>query len=126
MDKIRILTYRQVWRQEHLIYQIERFRLPFPVSLRQAGIFSAGILVMAFLGVLPAISHIPAVIRYFLVPGLFAWFMTKQRLDGKLPHRWLLSWLRYLVAPKRLNRFRPIEKQGDMKLTGWDYYRQKG
>ncbi len=116
MDKVRIRTYRQVWRQEHLIYQIERIRLPFPVSLRQAGVFAATALVMGVVSHLPGMVRISPAIRYLLVPGLVTWFLTRQRLDGKPPLRWLTSWLEYLVSPRRLNRFRPMAGFGRLRF----------
>lgn len=107
-DKIRLRTYKQVWSQERVIYQIERVRLPFPVSFRQAGVFAVALLVMAVVSRIPPVADLSPVLRYLIIPGVAAWFLTRQRLDGKPPLRWLLSMIRYLLGPKRLNRFRPM------------------
>lgn len=106
--RLRLRTYRQVWRLEQVIYQIERVRLPFPVTFRQIGIFGAVLLVMAVISPLPGLSALSPVLRYGLLPGLSAWYLTARRLDGKQPHRWVLSMLRYWGAPKRLNRLKPM------------------
>lgn len=116
MEKVRIRTYRQVWQQEHVIYQIERVRLPFPVSLRQAGVFAASAAAMLIVSKLPGVANTSPVLRYVLVPGLITWFLTRQRLDGKPPLRWLSSWLAYLLSPKRLSRFQPVRAKGRFRL----------
>lgn len=127
IDKVRLRTYRQVWSQERVIYQIERVRLPFPVSFRQAGVFAVALLSMVLLSALPLVAAASPVLRYLVIPGGVAWFLTKQRLDGKPPLRWLLSMLRYWLGPKRLNRFRPLaQPAGRTKFRGSIAYRLKG
>jgi len=127
LDRVRLRTYRQVWVQERVIYQIERVRLPFPVSFKQAGVFGATLLIMALVSRMPLISAIPPFARYLGLPALATWFLTKQRLDGKSPLRWLLSMLRYLMSPKRLNRLRPMAPTPRrLRLTGAIGYRVKG
>lgn len=127
LDKVRLRTYRQVWIQERVIYQVERVRLPFPVSFRQAGTFGATILAVALLSRLPGIAQMPPLLRYLVIPGVITWFLTKQRLDGKSPFRWLLTMLRFLLGPKRLNRFRPIPPTPRrVRFTGAIGYRVKG
>lgn len=116
MERVRIRTYRQVWRQEHVIYQIERVRLPFPISLRQAGVFAVTVLIVALVSKLPGLGGISPVIRYVLVPGVITWYLTRQRLDGKPPLRAVLSWLAYLFGPRRLNRFQPVTRQGRFRF----------
>lgn len=107
-DKVRLFTYRQIWNQDRVIYQIERVRLPFPVSFRQAGVFVAAVAAMALLSRVPALGATSPLLRYLVLPGLATWFFTQQRLDGKPPLRWLASMLRYLLSPKRLNRLKPM------------------
>jgi hypothetical protein len=107
-DKIRLFTYRQIWNQDRVIYQIERVRLPFPVTSRQAGIFAAAAAAMALLSRVPALGAISPVLLYLVVPGAATWFLTQQRLDGKPPLRWLACVLRYAFSPKRLNRLKPV------------------
>lgn len=121
--RITLRTYRQVWHLEQVIYQIERVRLPFPVTFRQAGIFGLSLLVMAVLSRVPPVSSLSPVLRYLLVPGLLAWYLTNHRLDGKLPHRWALSMLRYWLSPWRLNRFRPINGTKRLRLVAHVSYR---
>ncbi|MFO7173883.1 MAG: conjugal transfer protein [Bacillota bacterium] len=122
-QRLRLRTYRQVWRLEPVIYQIERVRLPFPVSFRQIGIFAAVLLLMAILSPIPPFSLLPPVVRYGLVPGLAAWFLTSSRLDGKAPHRWALSMVRYALSPRRLNRLQPLTGPRRLRLEARVSYR---
>lgn len=108
LESVRLRTYKQVWTQERVIYQIERVRLPFPVSFRQAGVFAAVAALMVALSGIPVVAESSPLLRYLVIPGGLTWFLTKQRLDGKPPLRWLLSILRYAFSPKRLNRLRPM------------------
>ncbi len=127
LDRVRLRTYRQVWVQERVIYQIERVRLPFPVSFRQAGVFAATLLLMALLSRVPLISGLPGLLRYLLIPAFATWFLTKQRLDGKSPLRWLLTMIRFLLSPKQLNRLRPMSPTPRrLRLKGAIGYRVKG
>ena len=126
MEKLRIHTYRQVWRQEHMIYQIEGVRLPFPLSLRQGGTFGVLVVCLAILSRIPGVELIPAAIRYILIPGALTWFLTKQKLDGKPPLKWLASWLVYLFSVKRLNRFQTLKKWGNHRFTGQVAARRRG
>jgi hypothetical protein len=104
---VRIRTYRQVWLQEKVIYQVERVRLPFPISLRQASLFALFAVSLGLLGsIVPGL--LPPLLRYLLLPGALTWFLTRSRLDGKPPLLWLRSFLRFLCAPKRLRRLDPV------------------
>ena len=125
-NRLRIRTYRQVWRLEQVIYQIERVRLPFPVTFRQIGIFLATLLLMVVISRAAFIGRLSPVLRYALIPAAVAWYMTSQRLDGKPPHRWLFSVLRYWGAPKRLSRLQPMDETERVKLAAVVSYRVTG
>jgi hypothetical protein len=127
VDKVRLRTYRQVWSQERVIYQIERVRLPFPVSFRQAGVFGAVLAAMLLLSRIPLVALVPGLVRYIVLPAAVTWFLTQQRLDGKTPLVWLLTMVRYSLSPKRLNRLRPIEDApAKLRFRGAIGYRLKG
>lgn len=127
LNSVRLRTYRQVWSQERVIYQVEKVRLPFPVSFRQAGVFAVTVALMALVSGMPVVSATSPVLRYLILPGGVTWFLTKQRLDGKPPLRWLFSMLRFAVSPKRLNRLRPITQQPErLRFSGAVGYRLKG
>lgn len=127
IEQVRLRTYRQVWFQERVIYQIERVRLPFPITFRQAGTFGASMGAMLLLSRVPPVAALPGMLRYLLIPAAITWFLTQQRLDGKPPLLWLVSMARYALSPKRLNRFRPIEgTPSRLRLRSAIGYRAKG
>lgn len=127
MEKVRLRTYRQVWGTERVIYQIERVRLPFPVSFRQAGVFASVVICMALLSRIPPVAGISPLLRYLLIPGAITWFLTKQRLDGKPPLLWLFAMIRYALGPKRLNRLLPMPAQpARLRFRSSLGYRLKG
>jgi len=101
-----------------MIYQIEGVRLPFPLSLRQGGTFAVLAVIMAIFSKIPGFALIPAAVRYLLIPGAVTWFLTKQKLDGKPPLKWLATWLAYLFSIKRLNRLQPLEQRGRLRFRG--------
>lgn len=124
--KVRLRTYRQVWIQEQVIYQVERVRLPFPVTLTQLLCFGAGVVVMVILGQVLPLGRIPWLVRFVAAPAALAWFLTQHRLDGKPPHRWLLSWVLFLLGPKRLNRLRSLTPGGRVRFSGKIEARSRG
>lgn len=122
-NRLRIRTYRQVWHLEQVIYQIERVRLPFPVTFRQIGVFGAVLLAMVVVSRVGVVGALSPVLRYALIPGAAAWYLTSQRLDGKQPHRWIISMVRYWGAPKRLNRLQPMNESQRVRLAADMGYR---
>ncbi|HEY3367296.1 MAG TPA: TcpE family conjugal transfer membrane protein [Symbiobacteriaceae bacterium] len=96
-----------MWTLERVIYKIEGVRLPIAVTFRQVGLFLSAVAGMAVLSRIPIVVRLPATVRYVLAPSLITWYLTKQSLDGKPPHRWLLSLVRYWLGPQRLLNFRP-------------------
>ena len=113
---MRLRTYRKVWRMDRLIYQIERVRLPFPISFRQMGVFAGTAAAVALLSYLPPVAAVPPLARYLLVPAAAAWYLTRQTLDGKPPHLWLRSLLRFWLSPKRLHRLEPLPRQARQRF----------
>ena len=106
---------------------MERVRLPFPVSFRQLEVFTTALFLMVVISKVPFVAILSPVVRYLMIPGLIAWYLTKQRLDGKPPLRWLLSWIRFALSPKRLNRLcsvRPTPER--MRFKGSIGYRIEG
>jgi hypothetical protein len=127
IDQVRLRTYRQVWSQERVIYQIDRVRLPFPVTFRQAGVFGASLAAMLLLSRIPLVAAVPGLARYIAAPAAITWFLTKQRLDGKAPLAWLLTMASYALSPKRLNRLSPVAATpAHLRFRGAIGYRAKG
>src|SRR5699024_8898316 len=80
-------SYTRIWSVEKVIYAINDFRLPFPVTFNQMTWFVLSLFVVILLGNLPPLSMIDgALLKYVGVPVLLTWFMSKKSFDCKKPY----------------------------------------
>ena len=99
MKKIR--SYTSIWSVEKVLYSINDFKLPFPITFTQMAWFVVSVFAVMLLGNLPPLSFIDgAFLKYFGVPFALTWFMCQKTFDGKKPYGFLKSVLAYLVRPK--------------------------
>ena len=83
-------TYKSIWKYERKIYSFENIRLLVPVRPSEVLFFGVGLLITYFLcKIVPLYTEIPFVFRYIIIPFGIMKFLTKKRLDGKMPHRFL-------------------------------------
>ena len=86
----KLKSYTRIWSVEKVIYAINDFRLPFPVTFNQMTWFVLSLLVVMLLGNLPPLSFIDgALLKYVGVPVLLTWIMSKKSFDGKKPYGFL-------------------------------------
>lgn len=112
-EKDVLRTYSGTWKFERKIYAIDKIRLLVPINVDDAAYLILGLLItILLLKIFPFLNHIPAIIRYGLLPWGLMKFLTKKKFDGKLPHRFLLGYLEYLTLPKSFSRF---ENSGEYK-----------
>ena len=89
MKKIR--SYTSIWSVEKVLYSINDFRLPFPITFTQMTWFVVSLFAVMILGNLPPLSMIEgAFLKYFGIPVAFTWFMSTKTFDGKKPYGCLL------------------------------------
>ena len=75
MKKIR--SYTSIWSVEKVLYSINDFRLPFPITFTQMTWFVVSLFAVMILGNLPPLSMIEgAFLKYFGIPVAFTWFMS--------------------------------------------------
>lgn len=99
MKKIR--SYTSIWNVEKVIYAINDFQLPFPITFTQMAWFVVSLFVVILFGELPPFSLIDgAFLKYFGIPVALTWFMSQKTFDGKKPYSFLKSMLTYAVRPK--------------------------
>ncbi|MGX1195941.1 conjugal transfer protein [Metabacillus sp. SLBN-84] len=102
-------TYNSVWKVEKVLYGIQDIPLPIPLTYRQIGFFAGGVFVVWVLNHFPPLSLLQlGLVEYLFLPGVFAWFFTKQLLDGKAPHRFFMSATRYFMSPHHMNRYKEV------------------
>jgi hypothetical protein len=116
--RVPIRSYRVVFRLERRIFQVDRFRLPFPYGLEVRAIAYTAVVYLATLvlsslplfGVL--LGLLPTPVRWGLLPLGVVVAMLKLRIDGRAPHRVLGALLRWSLAPKHLAGLRPCPRAG--------------
>lgn len=99
MKKIR--SYTNIWNVEKVIYAINDFQLPFPVTFTQMAWFVVSLFTVIVFADFPPLSMIDgAFLKYIGIPVGFTWFMSQKTFDGKKPYGFLRSSIGYLVRPK--------------------------
>ena len=108
----KLKSYTRIWSVEKVIYAINDFRLPFPVTFNQMSWFVLSLLIVMLLGNLPPLSLINgALLKYVGIPVGLTWFMSQKTFDGKKPYSFLKSALTYWFRPKATYAGKPIKLQ---------------
>ncbi|MBY7141917.1 conjugal transfer protein [Virgibacillus sp. NKC19-3] len=108
----KLKSYTRIWSVEKVIYAINDFRLPFPVTFNQMTWFVLSLLVVMLLGNLPPLSLIDgALLKYVGVPVALTWIMSKKSFDGKKPYGFLKSVLTYWIRSKVTYAGKPVKLQ---------------
>lgn len=110
MKKIR--SYTSIWSVEKVLYSINDFKLPFPITFTQMTWFVVSLFFVILFGSLPPLSLIDgAFLKYFGIPLAITWFMSKKTFDGKKPYGFLKSVMTYLSRPKITYAGKPVKLQ---------------
>ena len=108
----KLKSYTRIWSVEKVIYAINDFRLPFPVTFNQMSWFVLSLLVVMLLGNLPPLSLINgALLKYVGIPVGLTWFMSQKTFDGKKPYSFLKSVITYFFRSKVTYAGKPIKLQ---------------
>ena len=92
----KIKSYTSIWSVEKVIYAINDFQLPFPLTFSQMAWF-----VVSLFGELPPFNMIDgAFLKYFGIPVAFTWFVSQKTFDGKKPFGFLKSCVSFFLRPK--------------------------
>ena len=99
MKKIR--SYTSIWSVEKVIYAINDFQLPFPITFTQMAWFVVSLFAVIVFAELPPLNMIDgAFLKYFGIPVALTWFMSQKTFDGKKPYSFLKSQITYALRPK--------------------------
>ena len=86
----KIKSYTGIWNVEKVLYAINDFTLPFPVTFTQITWFVITVFAVILLGDFLPLSLIEAAfLKYFGVPVALNWFMSQKTFDGKNPYSFL-------------------------------------
>lgn len=126
-DYLILRTYNTVWKIDRKIYSVEGFKLLIPLSANEAlyAAVSIGISIL-LVKVIPFYKNLHFFIKFGVVPFGLMKFLTKQKLDGKLPHKFFMDYVMYIVQPKRYSRFYPIDSDEKVKFETNITFRQRG
>ncbi|WP_416346041.1 TcpE family conjugal transfer membrane protein, partial [[Eubacterium] hominis] len=90
-----------MWNVEKVLYAINDFNLPFPVTFTQITWFVITEFIIILFGDIPPLSMIEgAFLKYFGIPVALTWFMSQKTFDGKKPYSFLKSQITYVLRPK--------------------------
>lgn len=99
MKKIR--SYTNIWNVEKVLYSINDFQLPFPVTFSQMAWFVLTLFAVMLFGNIPPLSMIDgAFLKYLGIPVAVTWFMSQKTFDGKKPYGFLKSLILFSMRPK--------------------------
>ena len=97
----KIKSYTGIWNVEKVLYAINDFNLPFPVTFTQITWFVITEFIIILFGDLPPLSMIEGVfLKYFGIPVALTWFMSQKTFDGKKPYSFLKSQITFALRPK--------------------------
>lgn len=99
MKKIR--SYIGIWNVEKVIYAINDFQLPFPVTFIKIIWFVLTLFIIILFGNLVSLSMIEgAFLKYIGIPVFITWLMSQKTFDGKKPYGFLKSIILYSLRSK--------------------------
>ena len=97
----KIKSYTGIWSVEKVLYSINDFQLPFPVTFTQMAWFVITLFAVMLLGNVPPLSMIEgAFLKYLGIPVALTWFMSQKTFDGKKPYGFLKSLFLFSMRPK--------------------------
>lgn len=108
----KIKSYTNIWNVEKIIYAINDFQLPFPITFNQMAWFVLSLLIVILFGELPPLSLIEgAFLKYLGIPVAVTWFMSRKTFDGKKPFGFLKSACAYYLRPKETYAGKPVKRK---------------
>lgn len=97
----KVKSYTGIWNVEKVLYSINDFNLPFPITFSQMAWFVLTEFLIILFADLPPLSMIEgAFLKYFGIPVALTWFMSQKTFDGKKPYSFLKSMTTFCLRPK--------------------------
>ncbi|MEB5968974.1 conjugal transfer protein [Enterococcus gallinarum] len=97
----KLKSYTSIWSVEKVIYAINDFKLPFPITFSQMAWFVCSLFTVMFLSNVSPLSFIDgALLKYLGIPVGLTWFMSQKTFDGKKPYRFIQTMITYFFRSK--------------------------
>lgn len=138
-NKVKLYSYKKVWKISYKIYSIANINLPVPVDPYDLLYFFGAAGFILILGnIFPVLKNIPPVLSYVALPYGVMKFLTKKKLDGKNPIKYFVGYLYHIFVERNtyIERFKtyPYKREERLKLRWfcsmgyskrpvWDYIR---
>lgn len=108
-NEIILRTYGSVWKIDRKIYSIDGLRLPFPIVLDECIylVVSFGFTLL-FSKIIPFFNNLNWAIKWLLIPFAITKALTTIKLDGKLAHKFIIDYIKFVFSPKKYSKFKPI------------------
>lgn len=111
-EHVVLRTYGSVWNIERKIYHIEGLKLLVPLATNEVIYIIVSLIVSIFLiKVVPFYNRLNWIIKFVIVPYGLMKFLTKQKLDGKYPHKFFVDYMIYRLGPKKIDRFQSFSSK---------------
>jgi hypothetical protein len=110
-----VRSFSGVFALERRLFKVDRWRIPVPygVPVRGLGYAFAALAALAVLSSLPVlgalIGALPAPVRWLVVPVGCGYALTQIRVDGRCAHAAGAAWARFMLGPRALSGFRPLQ-----------------
>lgn len=115
---MQLRTYTGLWNVEKKLYKFYDINLPYPVSVKQLGIFVTALLPWTFL---MNLLHVPFAPPWHLVwlapPVLFMIYANRPIAEGKTLTDFVISQVKFFVSPRIYVGFRPQRANMDKVIA---------
>jgi hypothetical protein len=104
--RVVIRSYALVFRMQRKLFKIDRWRLPLPGGLEIRAIVYAIVVLLADLVLSRLVlvgsvtDELPAPLHWAILPGLVVFVLVKLEVEGRPPHRVIVSLLAWWVGSK--------------------------
>lgn len=115
-----VRSYRLVFRRRWRIFRLQGWRIPLPggLELRALGYWLACLGLLALPAQLPlvgaAFGAIPSSLRFFVLPVVGAWALSRWAPDGRSPHRAILGIVLWWLRPRSVAALRRCPRVGEV------------
>lgn len=98
----KIKSYTGIWNVEKVIYSINDFNLPIPLTISQLSWGVSTLMIMIVCQNIPPFSWVDNyLLKYFVIPIAITWLMSQKTFDGKKPYSYLKAKMFFTIRSKK-------------------------
>ncbi|MEK5394025.1 TcpE family conjugal transfer membrane protein [Margalitia sp. FSL K6-0131] len=121
-----VRTYKRMWRFERYFYSFDRFKLPRPITWWQLWYFLIAELVIIVINAnTPLLVWVNTfIVKFVVFPGVISFYLSRKKHDGKSPHKFFYSQIKYYLLPKIYCRYKKVSRPGIIKYSNMIKFRE--